>query len=324
EGNWKSAEESLKKGIPYARAPLINYLGAARAAQQQDALERRDHYLKLAHENNPDAKVAVGLTRAELQINQHQTEQALATLTNLHERRPDQKQVKLMLLKIHTDLKDWKNVLELLPELKRARLLSTENIQAKQLEAYAGMLQQAGGTANKETLENTWQGIPKNLRKELHLLEEYTFEKLKFAETAECEQLLRQSLKKHWDVGIVRLYGLVEGEDNARQLAFAEKLLSGHARDPVLLLTLGRLSMRNSLWGKARDYLEESLEIQPTPEAYRELAVLLEKQGEYSLASACYQQGLALATTITRHDSVKLLEQVERHEAVCEGARQVV
>ncbi|MBI4006360.1 MAG: heme biosynthesis protein HemY [Gammaproteobacteria bacterium] len=324
EGNWNLAEESLKKGIPYARVPLINYLGAARAAQLQGALDRRDHYLRCAHEDNPDSKIAVGLARAELQISQKQTEQALATLTHLHDVRPDQKQVKLMLLKTYTDLKSWRKVLELLSGLERARLLSKDIIRVKQLEAYAGLLQQAGKTANKEILENTWQDIPKNLRKELYLLEVYTNEKLKYADNAGCERLLRQSLKKRWDTGIVRLYGLVEGEDSMSQLAFAEKLLAEHTRDPALLLTLGRLSIRNSLWGKARAYLEESIKREPNPESYRELASLLEKQGEYSMASACYQQGLALATTIARHDSVKLLEQAERQEAMCEGARQVV
>jgi HemY protein len=41
---------------------------------------------------------------------------------------------------------------------------------------------------------------------------------------------------------------------------------------PSLLLTLGRLCLQNSLWGKARDYLENSLQVQRNPEACAELA----------------------------------------------------
>ena len=95
EGRWKAAEEALVKGVQYTNTPLINYLCAARAAQRQGKITQRDHYLNLAHAGDPEAKVALGLTQAELQINQQQTELALATLTNLHEQQPGQQQVKV-------------------------------------------------------------------------------------------------------------------------------------------------------------------------------------------------------------------------------------
>ncbi|MEE9552503.1 MAG: heme biosynthesis HemY N-terminal domain-containing protein [Gammaproteobacteria bacterium] len=324
EGNWHQAEGLLNKGASFSRVPLINYLGAARAAQQQGALHRRDNYLKLAYEDSPGGDVAVGLTQAELLISQQQTEQALATLSNLNEQNPNHAQVKRMLLQMHSNLGDWHVVLEILSELKRSKSLAPENIRAKQLEAYAGLLHQAGDAANKEALDNSWNNIPKKFRSELHLIEVYTTERLKFADTMVCEPLLRKALKNQWDVSLVRLYGLVESKDGAKQLTFAEGLLQGHARDPVLLFTLGRFSARNNLWGKARTYLEESIEIQATPEACRELAALLEGQGEHSAAAVYYQQGLTLATAITQHDSVKLLEQTDTENTICEGARQVV
>ena len=95
----------------------------------------------------------------------------------------------------------------------------------------------------------------------------------------------------------------------AKQLKFAESLLSGHAKEPVLLLTLGRLSVRNKLWGKARTYLEESIEINPLPEAYRTLASVLDELGEHDAAMVQYQRGLELATMGFSDDGVMLLEQ---------------
>ncbi|MEJ2762326.1 MAG: hypothetical protein P8126_12640, partial [Gammaproteobacteria bacterium] len=93
-----------------------------------------------------------------------------------------------------------------------------------------------------------------------------------------------------------RLYGLVEGEAAEKQLRFAERLHSAHARDAVLLLSLGRLAKRNGLWGKARSYLEESLQVHPYPETYHELATLLVQEGDNAAAARCFQDGLALAT----------------------------
>ena len=324
EGRWKAAENALITGVKYTNTPLINYLCAARAAQRQDKTDFRDYYLRLANAEDQKSKIAIGLTQAELQINEQQTEQALATLMHLNDQQPNQKQVKLMLLKTYSGLRAWRDMLSILPELDRKKLLPKETILAKKLEAYAGLLHEAGEQADKQKLEQVWSEIPRKLRKELHILEVFTREKLKFADTEDCEPLLKSAIRHKWDTEIVLLYGLVEGKDPVKQLAFAESLQGGHARDPVLLLTLGRLSMRNSLWGKASAYLKESIQINPLPESYRELAILLEKQGDYSAASSYYQQGLTLATAVVKHDAVKLLEQAEQEEAVTAGARQVV
>jgi len=320
EGDWNKAEVYLSKGAPHSQSPLVNYLAAARAAQQLGAVERRDDYLLMAYRDDPDAEVAIGLVKAELQIKQQQTEQALATLTQLHDSKPKQDQVKSMLLHTYAELEDWDAMLELLPKIERAGILPREQIQAKQLEAYGGLLKRIGSNqevleadnqASKEKLNNAWLNIPRKLRAELHLIEVYTEEKLKLSDTLDCEPLIHKALKKQWDVALLGLYGLVEGKDMAKQLKFAESFIPGHARDAVLLLTLGRLSVRNKLWGKARSYLEESIEINPLPEAYRTLATVLDELGEHDAAMVQYQMGLELATVGFSDGGVKLLEQVE-------------
>jgi HemY protein len=83
EGNWRSAERRLVRFADRSETPLLNYLAAARAAQLQGAHDRRDGYIRLAHECMPSADVAVSLTQAELQLADHQLEQALATLKHL-------------------------------------------------------------------------------------------------------------------------------------------------------------------------------------------------------------------------------------------------
>jgi HemY protein len=216
-----------------------------------------------------------------------------------------------MLLHTYAEIEDWDAMLELLPRIQRSGILSREQIQAKQLEAYGGLLKQVGMDADKEKLNNTWLNIPRKLRSEFHLIEVYTEEKLKLADASDCEPLIHKALKKQWDIALLGLYGLVEGKDIARQLKFAESFLSSHARESVLLLTLGRLSVKNKLWGKARTYLEESIDINPLPEAYRTLASVLDELGEHGAAAVQYQKGLELATADVIDDGVKLLEQAE-------------
>ena len=308
EGDWQQAETAFRKGAAYSRVPMLNYLGAARSAQQQGDVKQRDHYLRLAHEHSSDPSIAVGLTQAELQLDQKQNEQAFATLKHLDGKGAGQDQANLMLLQACSELKEWHGVLEILEKLDRKKLLRPEEIKSKQLMAYTGLLQLAGKTGERRRLEEVWNSIPKKLQKELYILEVYTNERLRFPETDDCELLLREVLKHQWDPALIRLYGLVTGTDSSKQLAFAERLLKTHAREPVLLLTIGRLCRRNSLWGKARSYLEESLAIQAVPETYQELATLLERQGDHAGAAECYQKGLNLVTGVNGVQAEKLLK----------------
>lgn len=296
EGRWKKAEHDFCKAAPYSRVPHVNYLYAARAAQELHAVDRRDEYLRLAYHHNPDAGIAVGITQAELQLRQKQTEQALATLNHLRNRQPEQIQVKQLLLNTYTDLNDWQSVLKLIPSIEKSNLYSREQIQAKQLDAYAGLLKEAGNLNDKEKLNTVWSNIPRKLKQHFYLMEVYVNERLKFEHTADCELLLRNALKKQWDNMLVRLYGLVAGNDAHKQLAVAESWLQNHARDAVLLLSLGRICMRNKLWGKAKDYLKDSIDVQAMPEAYYELAQLHEHEENSEEAAICYEKGLALAT----------------------------
>lgn len=297
-GDWRRAETAFRKGAAYSSAPMLNYLQAARSAQRQGQLQRRDHYLRLAREHAITPEVVVGLTQAELLLDQRETEKAYATLKHLDGNGAGREQANQMLLKTCADLKEWHGLLELLDQMHGSSLLRSEQVRAYQIAAYTGLMQQAGAGGDHERLAAIWNGIPKNLRKDPAILEAYVNERLRGTETGDCEVLLRNVLQRQWDAAIVRLYGLVQGANNAKQLAFAERLLREHARDPVLLLTIGRLSRRNGLWGKARSSFEESLEIQPSPEVCQELATLLEQEGDHVNAAACYRKGLHLATGV--------------------------
>jgi len=81
EGRFEQAENHLVRLVDLSESPLVHYLSAARAAQLQGKHDARDNYLKAAHDANPDAELAIGVTQAELQLAHLQNEQALATLT---------------------------------------------------------------------------------------------------------------------------------------------------------------------------------------------------------------------------------------------------
>ena len=324
EEDWRTAEQSFQRGARVSRLPLVNYLAAARAAQHMGAIERRDHYLRLAHEDNPEAALAVGLTQAKLQLSQSQTEEAYATLKHLAVDRADQLQVNALLLEAATELKEWPEALRLLNDPKCKKMLPAAQRKARQLAVYAGLIHEAGEAGDQDLLEEQWELVPRKLKEDAYLIEEYVTARLHFQDTRDCEQLLRRTLNKKWVEALVRLYGLVEGSNIVKQIQFAERLLLTHSNEAVLLLTLGRLCKSNSLWGKARSYLQDSIAVQPAAEAYQELALLLEQQGEHAVAGTYFQKGLALATGAEDGKNPALLDSPDKDNAIVEAARKVV
>lgn len=295
EGDWATAEKRLLKHAADSETPLLNHLAAARAAQQQGAHERRDHYLRLAHQGMPDADIAVGLTQAELQIAHRQMEQALATLTHLRTLSPRHAYVLKMLMHLYERLQDWEHLRDLLPELRKRGVL--EEAAADQLEVrlHCELLAQAARGRDAEILRDAWNRVPRRLLQNADLVLAYATQLHGLGDDVAAEDLLRNALKKSWDDRLVDLYGRLQG-DATQQLNSGEDWLRSHDRNPILLLALGRLAMRSSLWGKARGYLEAGIGIAPTVESYQLLGALAEQLNETDLATQCYRQGMLLAT----------------------------
>jgi HemY protein len=297
EGDWMGAEKRLLRHAADSDTPLLNYLAAARAAQQQGAHERRDHYLRLAHQGMPDADIAVGLTQAELQIAHRQMEQALATLTHLRTLAPRHGYVLKMLMRLYERLHDWEHLRDLVPELRKRKVLDDDAAERLEIRLHGELLAQAARGGDAEVLRDAWNRVPRRLLHNADLVLAYATQLTALGDSEEAETLLCTALKKTWDGRLVDLYGRLPG-DAARQLAAGEEWLHTRERDPVLLQTLGRLAMRASLWGKAREYLEASTGIAPTVEGYQLLGSLAEQLRDGAGATEYYRKGTLLATGV--------------------------
>ena len=293
EGNWAKGERLLGQGIRRNRAPLINYLMAARAAQLQGADERRDEWLKLAYEDVPEAEAAVLLTQAELQVAHGQNERALATLRKINEVHPNHPLGVALLARVYQALSDWNALLELLPNLPKSNL-SEEVIVTMAADALTALADVPDLTSAR--LGQIWENIPGALKKSPRLigLRARALSRLEQGNLAERE--VRAALNSAWDEDLVIAYGHIRSADAAKQLKRAETWLKTHPEDPALLLSAARLCMVNELWGKARSYLESSLAIGPRADAYQLYGRLLARLGEGENAALAYRSGLALVT----------------------------
>jgi HemY protein len=274
---------------------LINYLSAAKAAEEGGSPERRDHYLQLAFDASAGSDVAVRLTQAQLQLDHGDLKQSIRNLERLHEDAPKHPKVLRLLCTLYEALNDWQSLYALLPALKKLEALPVDSIARIEQKVYPALLPFYGEKSLK-ALVQFWQDSPRSIQTNPKMI--YVYAKLLIKKSAlpEAEVLLRNILRKTWDNDLIALYGAIDYQHPKKQLSFIEDFLPDHFDNPVLLLAVGRLCFKNQLWGKARDYLERSLAIIPTPETYAALAQLMEQLGLSEKRDEYFKKGLLFAT----------------------------
>lgn len=293
-GDWDRAEKRLRQAAVKSEAPLLNYLLAARAAHAAGDPQKAERYLGLAADQTKATDPSVLLTRAELQLLSARPGDALDTLDSLSQAASRYPVALRLRIEATRNLRQWRAVLGLIADARRAQALSSERLDELENEACIGLLEQAAEPGNDvSTVMSQWRDFPARLRRNSHLLGRYCVLLSGREQGGHAEQLLRDRLKKHWESNLVILYGQVDGEDPRKQLVVAEAWLREHPNDAALLLTLGRLCLKNHLWGKARDYLEDSVQREPSAEGCAELGRLYQHLGEHVRSGKMFERSLA-------------------------------
>lgn len=306
EASWVEAEAQFLASMRFSESPLLTYLGAACVNQGQGNIEKRDEYLAAAYRSAPQNHLAIGMTQANLQYLAHQSEQALATLTELRATAPKHKHILKLLAQLYLELRDWTNLVELVPDLRQNNVMNQKEIEALELRAHRELLMLTLPSGSLDVLKKAWGAVPKALRRHSSLVAIYARQLIQQNDMNEAEEFLRRAIDEDWDDRLVDLYGYVKSDRPIEQLELAESWLGSHPENPKLLLALGRLAMqasndartrtdaqtRSNAATKARAYLEKCIHLRGPIEAYRELGTLLERLGETDKALVCYRRGL--------------------------------
>ena len=320
EGRWLQAEKNVLLDIHSGDFPLANYLIAAYAAQlhashasardggstgnagvrpveanaEAVSSKQRDEYLSLAHQHAPQYAFAIGLAQGQLQLSAGQYQAALATLTQLRISDPKHGHVLALLAQVYRALRDWDTLAKLIPEMRKRKAMPSARIDALEIEARCQLLMLPLPAGSASVLKRSWNAVPQHLRRHPPLLAIYVQHLIEQGEMEESESLLSAAIEHNWSDALVQLYGRVTGRNPRAQMDTALEWLTQQGSNPSLLLTLGRLALRNNMPDKARDYLEKCISQNGPLEAYHELAQLLEQIGERDQAMVLCQRALAL------------------------------
>ncbi len=293
EGDFRRGERLLTDRLKDNDAKVVNYLIAARAADAQGSIERRDEWLRLAGTSDPKAEIAVLLTQAELEIKRGEPGAALVTLARVEKKKPDLGGTRALRAEALLQLRDRAGIADILPQLARAKLDPDRHasILARALEAM-----RPEQRFDRAALKAVWSPLPLALRRRPRLIRARALLLDRLGRGEEALKSVAAALKRDWDRELVSAYGEIRSSDSLKQLQRAETWLKQRPEDPALLIAAARLCIANELWGKARSYLETTLSIAPEPAAYVLYGELLERLGELDEAARAWRSGLRLTT----------------------------
>ncbi len=302
EGRWWKAQRLLSQSAESSGQPLINYIAAARAAHEQGEDKTADELLQKARSSVPQAEVAIGITQVQIQLERGQLEPCLATLLRLRRLAPKHTYVLRLLKDVYVRLEDWQGLTNLIPELRKLKALKEDEIAALEQTCYSKLLGstleklpvEADSNTRLQALTKEWKSIPSSLSHDKEMIQRYIEQLVSAGSEDKAESFLQDKIKRQWDEDLVNLYGRIKGESAHKQLEVAKGWLKKNPDSAALKLTLGRLAMRNEQWGKAVDYMEESLALEKRPETYTELTRVLQHLGDNKRSLSVLQDGLAL------------------------------
>jgi len=291
EGDWGAAEKALEKSASMQGRTTAHYLAAAQAADSQDAHDRREFYLEQADSGGSKKRFLVELTRARLLLANGNHEEAKPILQSLYKSRKKHPQVLELLSRCYRETGAWDELQAMLPALQKAGVLNEDQSQELQEQIAGNQLKSAQG---EDALQAAWKHIPKAMRQHSTIVDAYAVGAANLNRADLAEPIISASLKREWNSSLVLRYGDPGANDRSKRLKQCEKWLKQHPDDASLHLALGRICAAESLWGKAREHMIKSLELEPSSLGYDAFGQLLERQGELEPAMVCFRNALRI------------------------------
>jgi len=293
QGRYASAEKSAATALTGDETKGVAAIIAARSAHELGRFSEREQFLDQAKSGEPGVDQARLTTLADLLVSQGRHEEALAVLKDLSAR--DARNLRLLRLKLQAEqaTRDWDEVLATTSALVKLGGIGPAEASTARRAAHLGNLSRKA--LDSQALAAYWKQLPQEMRIDPAVAATAARHHLALGGTAEAQAIIEETLERDWSASLVALYGEAAGPDALPQIQRAERWLRDHARDPALLLALGKLCMRQELWGKAQSYIEASLALEPTHDGHMTLAALMERIGKPQEAVRHFRRSAELA-----------------------------
>lgn len=299
--DWKQASTMLLSGADGSSMPDVNLLFAARAAAENNQIDQARMLLEQLKVSHPKAKLLADKTLAEMLILEEQLDEAIQLLQPIAASKPGDRGVLRLLSDTYYLMGDWLSLQKLLHDLNYYKAINPSDMKALEQDVYANLLSdfipnpEFTLQEQKDQAGDLWELIPRRLHNDAELICGYFDALQQVNDTDRVQLLLVKTINKRWHPELVERFGQLETSAPEKQLLAAEKWLSDHPEDAVLLVALGRICCQLRFWGKARDYFSVALRLQPSADIYLRLADVHAAMGDQIESHNMYKQGLRVS-----------------------------
>jgi HemY protein len=299
--DWKQASTMLLSGADGSSMPDVNLLFAARAAAENNQIDQARMLLEQLKVSHPKAKLLADKTLAEMLILEEQLDEAIQLLQPIAASKPGDRGVLRLLSDTYYLMGDWSSLQKLLHDLNYYKAINPSDMKALEQDVYANLLSdfipnpEFTLQEQKDQAGDLWELIPRRLHNDAELICGYFDALQQVNDTDRVQLLLVKTINKRWHPELVERFGQLETSAPEKQLLAAEKWLSDHPENAVLLVALGRICCQLRFWGKARDYFSVALRLQPSADIYLRLADVHAAMGDQIESHNMYKQGLRVS-----------------------------
>ncbi len=278
EGRFGQALKKASEAHAAGTAPGLSALIAARAAQRMRESEKQQGWMERATLDDPRTEAATLMLEAEMMNEARRFDEALLALERLQAKQGRHIAALRLELRARQGAGDWDGVLKLARQLDKRAALPAEVVREVRTQAHLGNI--AKRAADQGLLTAYLRALPAEERSQRVVLAAARALVALGAES-EAQKLIEAVLdtasNDEWQPELVAIYGRLTGGEQTARIAKAEGWLRKHPEDARLLKALGRMCLRQRLWGKAQSYLEASLAVRDTQEGHLELARLFDQ-----------------------------------------------
>ncbi|MGV3003467.1 heme biosynthesis protein HemY [Vibrio sp.] len=293
EGDWKAAEKKVTRWANHHDMPLLCYLIASEAAQGMGDDSKREKYLALA-EQQEGYSLAVEMTKIRQMIRNQQYADAHSQLEHLKGRYPNNTIVLNLLKKTYIGLELWGALDELLPRLKKSKLISDEEYHQLFYQAQLGKMKEVGSQQGVEGLLSYWNHLPKKIKQDDNVVQLMVEQLILHNGDSEAYIILRDLIKQTPSNKLLTLITQVDLPDTHPAVVMLEGLAKKQPNNPEINSTLGQLYLREQRWQDAQHAFEAALQQRVSISDYSYLADALEQQNMKQAAGEVSRKALSL------------------------------
>jgi HemY protein len=175
---------------------------------------------------------------------------------------------------------------QLIAVARKQSALPAEVLDSIADQAYSSTLSEA---SDKEL---AWKALPRTQQKRIDNILLYVSHLVDSGENGAAEKLIRTTLKNQWSDNLIGLYGALDTNKPAKLLRTVEGWLLARPESAELNLAAGQFCMQDKRLEKAKEYLQQAIELGQLPAAYSLLGDVYEASNDGGKALRLYRSGM--------------------------------